>query len=265
MVHDDYTEDLKRELLTEMADNFFARRRALEARLERFAVLRTTVVHQGLLALTRWRDFRALLGGGPTADRFLAGLGFDPAALAALPELGGVHFKPRRSLALTAERRYRKTVLDFYAGLRQDLAAYNYGGYIPDDRNARRMRLRPGYETLITEATEVNEAIAAVNASQTPSDVIRFTKELDPQRREQEQACGGALEGASCRLDGELAYPPIAIERLGAPFLPTPPPLDAIRDSLAALADQVYRSDPAAAKALLATLRRGATIAPDDD
>lgn len=261
----EYGEDLKRELLTEMAENFFARRRALDARLERFAVLRAKVVRQGLLALTRWRDFRALLGDGPEADRFLSGIGFDPQALAAQPGLDGVHFRPRRSLALTAARRYRKTVLDFYDGLHRNLTAYNYGGYVPDEQDVRRMRLQPSYDMLLHAANELNAAIDEVNASQTPSDVIRFAKELDPERQAQESACGGTMEGGACRLDVELAYRPIAVEALGAPYLPTPPPLEAVRDSLAELADHVYQSDPAAAKAVLATLRRGPAIAPDDD
>ena len=252
----EYADDLKRELLTEMAENFFARRRALDARLEGFATLRTRVVQQGLLALTRWRVFRALLGGGPEADRFLADLGFDLPALEAAPVLLGVHFKPRRALALTAAGRYRKTILDFYEGLRRNLEAYNDGAYLPDSRDCRRMCHLPGYTSLQTEARELNAAIATVNASQPPSDVVRFTKELDPQHQEQEHACGGIFLGAAGRLDDALAYHPIAVEALGAPVLPTPPPLAAIQDRLSALADRIYRADPAAAKAAVAALRR---------
>ena len=181
MTHgDDAVEDLKRELLTEMAENFFARRRALESRLEAFAVLREAVARRGLLSLARLRAFRGLLGGTAETDRFLAGLGFDLPRLLALSPPAGAHFPPRRFFALTTAGRYRKAVRNAYDGLRQELEDYIEDSYVPDPDDARRMRRHSGYRTLLAEAGALNTAIAAVNTCQTPSDMVRFVKELDP-------------------------------------------------------------------------------------
>ncbi len=254
-VGSDYADDLKHELLTEMADNFFSRRRRLDERLEGFAALRDRVGRQGALVLAHWRAFRALLLGNGEADRFLAGLGFDLMALAAFPDMPEARCSLRRPLALTGASRYRKAVLAFYDRLRREIVDYNEGGYAPDPRDPRRMRRVSGYDNLLDVARGLNKEIEAVNACQCPTDMIRFTKSLDPARQEQERACGGiALGNDACGLDKDLAFALLDLDALGVPKLPTPPPLEAIEADLSALADRIYASDPQAAKAALDSL-----------
>ncbi|UJX42186.1 hypothetical protein K9F62_05760 [Desulfovibrio sp. JY] len=245
----DYADDLKRELLTEMADNFFSRRCRLDERLESFVGLREKVARQGRLALSRWLAFRALLRDSPEADRFLEGLGFHPEKLLAIPDKDSIEVHPRHPLALTAAGRYRKAVLAAYDDLRRDLEHYNEGGYAPDPRDPRRMRRIPGYDHLIDTAREINAEIEAVNTCQCPSDMLQFTKSLDPARQEQESTCG--YPGDACSLDASLSYTPLDLDALEAPALPTPPPLEEIKDNLANLADSLYRQDPDAAEAAL--------------
>lgn len=245
----DYADDLKHELLTEMADNFFSRRRRLDERLEAFVGLREKVARQGHLALSRWRAFRDLLLAGDAADQFLRGLGFEPRELLAFPEKDAFQGRPRHPLALTAAGRYRKAVLAAYEALRQELEAYNEGGYAPDPRDARRMRRVPGYDHLMETVRQINAEIEAVNTCQCPSDMLQFAKGLDPTRMEQESACG--CIGDACTLNESLAYTPLDPDGLDAPRLPTPPPLEEIQEELTALADRLYRDRPDAAMAAL--------------
>ena len=247
----EYADDLKRELLTEMADNFFSRRRHLDERLEAFDSLREKVARQGNEALARWRAFRALLLDSDAAERFLAGLGFDLPALAALPPVAAAARRIRRPLALTAGGRYRKAVLAAYEALRQDLENYNEGSYLPDPRDPRRMGRIPGYRDFVKTVQTLNEEIAAVNACQCPTDVMLYAKSLDPLRAEQEHACGGIAMNGACGLDKELAFAPIDPDSLHIPCLPTPPPLAEVQDALTALAGSLHDADPAAAAAAL--------------
>ncbi|WP_428564267.1 MAG: hypothetical protein ACP59X_01915 [Solidesulfovibrio sp. DCME] len=249
-VGSDYADDLKQELLTEMADNFFSRRRRLDERLEAFAAQRDKVARQGQLALARWRAFRALLLGGQRADAFLAGLGFDVAALAAFADTGALRPRIRTALGLTTAGRYRRTVRNAYEDLRRELELYNDGTYVPDPRDPRRKARVPGLGRLLETVAQLNAEIASVNSCQCPSDMLRFTKSLDPQLQEQEHTCGGV--GDACRLDNDLAYACLDASCLGVPILPTPPPLDDLIDRLDELADALCRDDPAGVKAALA-------------
>ncbi len=249
----EYADDLKHELLTEMADNFFSRRRRLDERLEAFAAMRERVERQGRVALARWRAFRALLLSGPEADAFLARLGFDTGRLAAFPDNAAVQPRYRRPLALTAASRYRKTVLAAYEALRLELENYNEGTFVPDPRDPRRMARIPGFDHLRDTGEALNKEIQAVNACQCPSDMLQFAKSLDPVRQQQERACGGI--GDACSLDASLAYRPLDLEHPGVPELPTPPPLDTVEDQLADLADRLYAGNPQAAQAALGKSR----------
>jgi hypothetical protein len=255
MVDGGYADDLKHELLTEMAENFFSRRRRLDERLEAFAAMRERVARRGMPCLARWRTFRALLLGGEAADRFLTKLGFDVDRLRALATATG-QIGSGVPLALTEAGRYRKAVRRCYETLRRELVDYNEGGYAPDPREPRRMRRIPGFDHLLAEGRSLNEEIAAVNAGQCPSDMLQFTKSLDPVRQEQEHACGGHGT-CGCGLDRELAYTPLDLDGLDVPALPTPPPLEAVADELSALAKQLYAGQPQAARTALETLAKG--------
>lgn len=243
-VGSDFADDLKHEVLCEMADNFFSRRCRLDERLENFQALLDRVRKRAVPAQAGILALRRLLLDHPRTDAFLKGLDLDPAPLPA--DAGSVR-KFSRPLALTAAGRYRKAVSRAYEAMRQAIVQYNEGGYTPDPRQPGRMMPIPGYDHLHGVAAKINAEIEAVNVSQCPSDMIRFTKSLDPDRLEQESACGSI--GDACRLNNDLAYTPLAPETFNVPRLPTPPPLDDVAEALDALADAVRQDNPQAADA----------------
>jgi len=240
----DFADDLKQEVMCEMADNFFARRCRLDERLENFEALLERVRKRAKPALRHVLALRRLLLDAPKADAFLAGLGLDPSRLP-VPE-GDIR-KFSRPMALTAAGRYRKAVNRAYAAMRQEIASYNEGGYASDPRQPGRMAPIPGYDLLHSAADKINAEIEAVNASQCPSELIRFNKSLDPDRLEQEYACG-SINDAS-RLNNDLAFVPLDPATFDVPRLPTPPPLDDLAETLNALADAVRQDNPQAADA----------------
>ena len=240
----DFADDLKNEVLCEMADNFFSRRCRLDERLENFKALLGRVRKRAEPARMRVLALRRLLLDSPKVDAFLAGLGLDPSLL---PADAGTIPQVSRPAALTAAGRYRKAVSRAYAAMRQEIAQYNEGGYAPDPRQPGRMAPLPGYDHLHGVADKINAEIEAVNASQCPSDLIRFTKSLEPGRLEQESACGSI--GDASRLNNDLAFTPLDPKTFDVPRLPTPPPLDDVADALNALADAVRQDNPQAADA----------------
>lgn len=240
----DFADDLKNEVLCEMADNFFSRRCRLDERLENFQALLGRVRKRAEPALKHIFALRHLLLDSPKADVFLAGLGLDPTRLTV--DAGAIRTFSR-PLALTAAGRYRKVVARAYAAMRQEIAQYNDGGYAPDPRQPGRMMPIPGYNHLHGVADAINAEIEAVNASQSPSDLLRFNKSLDLDRLEQESACGSI--GDACRLNNDLAFVPLDPTAFDVPRLPTPPPLEAVSEALNALADAVRQDNPQAADA----------------
>ena len=241
----DYADDLKNEVLSEMADNFFSRRCRLDERLENFASLLERVKRRATPATDAVQNLRRLLLWHADADAFLKSLGIDAETLAPACQFPAV----AKPLALTAAGRYRKAVLRVYAVMRNAIEAYNDGGYVSDPRQPGRKMPAPGYNLLHSVAESINDEVQAVNASQCPSDLLRFSRSLDPARLDQESACG--CVGDLCSLNDDLAYKPLAPATFGVPHLPTPPPAEDVEERLTALADAVRQSDPKGADAVL--------------
>lgn len=240
----EFADDLKNEVLSEMADNFFSRRCHLDERLENFESLRNRVITRATPAVDAVHTLRHLLLGHPGADAFLDSLGLDPAALPPVKQLRPI----ARPLALTAAGRYRKAVRRAYETMQREIKQYNEGGYTADPRQPGRMMPIPGYDLLHNMAEKINAEIEAINSSQCPSDMLRFTKSLDPACMEQESTCGAI--GDVCRLNNELAFTPLDPDHFGVPHLPTPPALDTMATLLDELADNVRASDPKQADAV---------------
>ena len=107
------------------------------------------------------------------------------------------------------------------------------------------------FERQLGELLVYIEKRASAGASST-ADMARVkarSQAATSSRLEQESACG--CIGDACTLNESLAYTPLDLDALDAPGLPTPPPLEEIRDTLAALADRLYRDHPDAALAAL--------------
>ncbi|KHK01384.1 hypothetical protein [Desulfovibrio sp. TomC] len=240
----EFADDLKHEVLCEMADSFFSRRCRLDERLENFESLRKRVISRSAPAVDAVHTLRRLLLDHPGADAFLASLGLDPAALPPVKQLRPI----ARPMALTAAGRYRKAVRRAYETMQREIKQYNDGGYTADPRQPGRMMPVPGYDLLHSVAEKINAEIEAINACQSPSDMLRFTKSLDPAGLEQASACG--VVGDACRINDELAFTRLDPDHFGVPHLPTPPAPDAMEALLDELADNVRASDPNKADAV---------------
>ena len=240
----DFADDLKHEVLAEMADNFFARRCHLDERLENFESLRNRVIARAAPAVDAVHTLRRLLLEHPQADAFLTSLGLDPATLPPAKQLRPI----ARPMALTAAARYRKALRRSYETMHREIKQYNEGGYTADPRQPGRMMPVPGYDHLHNVAENINAEIESINSSQCPSDMLRFNKSLDPACLEQENACGAI--GDVCRLNNELAFTPLDPKKFGVPHLPTPPEPDTMKTTLDALADTVRAGNPNKADAV---------------
>ncbi len=230
----DLQNDLHTEIMTEMADNFFSRRRNLEDRLDQFYRLVVRVRRVGMETLVKWHTLFRLLLCDEKARHLFESLGAAPSDILWYCKNVNELRPMRRPLALTGLGRYVKTVERLYELLRQAAANYNHGAFSPDPLDARKMRAIPGYLQVKELCAEVNAEIASVNEGQSPYSVLAFTKSLDPEGMQREAISGATFSDAH-KIDRDLAFVPIAFEDLGLPHIPELPPLSEVRDRLAEL------------------------------
>ncbi len=250
-----FADDLRTEVMTEMAETFFSRRVQLEQRIDHFHMMASRVRPVGMDALRRWRTLFRLLLGGEKAKAHMARLGGDPERLLAFALPRGELAPMKLPLALTLRGRYEKTVLRCHEALRQAAQVYNEGCYAPDPRDARRKRRTPGFDDVLKECRALNAEICSVNEFQSPYCVLNFAKSLDPAQVHQERVAGAVVDGDVTRIDKDLAFLPVIFEDLGLPGIPTPPPLDEIREETVRLARELFGEDPAGAQDILQKIR----------
>jgi len=256
MSMDKFADDLRSEVMTEMAENFFSRRVQLEQRIDHFHMMATKLRPVGMAALKRWRTLFRLLLGGEKARAHLASFGGDPDALLSFSIQGGELEPVKAPLALTSRGRYEKTVLRCHEALREAAMRYNEGGYVVDSFDPRKKRHTPGFADVEKECFAVNAEICAVNDDQSPYCVLNFAKSLDPGRALQESAAGAVIDGDVTRINKELAFLPVIFEDLGLPEIPTPPPVDEVREKTRRLCRELFDEDPDAAAKIMEKIRR---------
>jgi len=252
---DDFFGEFYTEAMTEMAENFFTRRKEVEARLEGFNRLADAVRSAGVHALRRWKTFFVLLLDTGRAQEFLRQAGADVPGLPGMAAGAGEPWRFKPPFAWTARGRYRKSVAYAYRAAMEATREYLEGCYDRDPRNPMKMRLLPNYATLKSLAETINKEVAAVNTGQTPTAVLCYAKSLDPTELTREAVTGGLMGENFCKLDQDMAFKPIDFAALNLPELLLPKPLEEVEDALDTLSAAIHDSRPDEAGRALASLK----------
>lgn len=237
--HRDFFDDFYTETMSEMAGNFFSRRKDMEARLEGFSRMADEVRHAAIRALRRWGSFFTLLVDEEKALVFLESLGVKARDVPGLAAAAGDPWRFNIPFSLTEAGRYRKSVRYAYQALRQATLDYREGCYASDPRNPRKKVLLPHYDSLMEQAAAINNEVLKINSSQSPSSILAYIKTLDPAAQEREFIAGGPAGAEMGKLDRDMAFAPVDFAGLGLPELVIPPALDAVQDALDDLSDEI--------------------------
>lgn len=236
----DFMDELYTETMSEMAENFFHRRKEMENRLDGFARLEGEVRALGIKALRRWKTFFLLLVDEDAALEFCREAGMEAGHIPTLSEAAGPPWRFKTTFALTRFRRYRWSVRYTYQALRQASQDYLEGSYGMDPKNPMKKILLPNYSTMKNLAETINSEVKCVNTGQCPSAVLCYVKSLDQSEISREAVTGGGVGEDMTRLDDELAFKPVDFEALKLPVLPMPAPLEDVQSRLDALCESIY-------------------------
>lgn len=251
----DFFEEFYTETMSEMAGNFFSRRRDMETRLDGFANLASEVRSVAMRALRRWGTFFTLLVDEDKALDFLTESGVNARDVPSLAAAAGDLWRFRIPFAFTEAGRYRKSVRHAYVAVRQSTLDYREGSYGVDPRNPKKKVILPHYDALMELAASINNEVLKINSTQSPSAMLAYVKSLDPAAMERESIVGGPAGGDMGKMDRDLAFAPVDIAGLALPMLPVPPPLDTVTDRLDELSGHTFETRREEARRALALVR----------
>lgn len=219
----DFSDPLREEMLSQMADTFFRRRRGLEREMD--------LIHEAAERLRRRQQtveecaalVHHLLVEREEAEAFWKRLGVEAAPFFTDRAPGRERISSARPFALGPARRYRKWVERAYRQLRRERDAYMDGegpGGPGDDAS------EPAeYYRLLEEMTRlVNEHIRDTNQGCRVSTTLQTAKQFDPQKMDRERTTGATSELFAPGLDDRLCFRPLDFEALGLQPFPAIPP-----------------------------------------
>jgi hypothetical protein len=248
----DFFDEFYNETMTEMAENFFSRRKEMEARLEGFSAIAGGVQSVAVKALRKWNTLFTLLVDEDVALSFFQEHSMQAGHIPALATAAGDPWRFKPPFALTEASRFRKSVRYAYEAVRQATLDYNEGSYGTDPKNPRKKILLPNYSTLKDLAEKINSEVRLVNTCQTPSTVLAYAKSMDPHAAGKEAIVGGMTGEDVCKIDSDMAFKPVDFAGLALPVLPTPPALEDVQSSLDEVSDAMFSARREDAKRALA-------------
>ncbi len=249
----DLTNALKDEVLSDMADSFFGARVDVDDALELFHVF-SEKLHVKL-----YRVFRdcALLEkiclGADGFDDFWVSTGMSRNRFNYPAGVECTRIIDRPPFAFTSRGEYIKWFGIAYDMLAASIDEY-MNGSIKKDGNGRKMRT-VNRQDFFSMAEEINVKIEKVNRNVTASDVLQFTKSLDPAAVQKESIAG--CVGPKCKvIDEEMAFHLITIKDIDFPGFPDLPERRKMDSYISGYCSQVWARDKQRVKALLVDLKK---------
>lgn len=245
---------LRDEVLSEMAETFFAARKSVDEEVELFRSREEELRRAGQRALCLAELLSDLLAGKDTAARLWRELGVPEKAMTPAEN---VDFCPYRDMpfAWTRRGRYEKLLLDVYGDAWRAFDVYNNGEVMPVPGRAGRVR-RLGYRRYRRWAAEINQQVERVNSAHAPSCVLAMARSFDVEGQEKLRVAGAGMNGYACSLDASLALELLDETVPSLPELPELPPPSEAAPVLRALAREVWRERAPQVEAVMARVDR---------
>lgn len=248
----DLSEVLTDEVLSDMAETFFGARIDIDEALEFFHAVSEqlhgklysvfsacALIEKVCLGRQGYDDF--WLSTGISRDMFYYPAGVQCASLVSGP-----------SFSFTTKGEYIKWFNISYELLAHHVTDYMHGIY-RDDGTGRKVR-SANREDFFRMAEEINIKIEKVNKNISASDVLKFTKSLDPAEVKKENIAG--CVGPQCKaIDEEMAFTVITLKDIDFPFFPDLPPRREMASYISEFCSQTYSSEKNRVKELLKSLR----------
>ena len=248
-----YAESLEEEVLTELAENFFGTRKALDQKIDRLYELADQLRAREDAVLGRFSFLAFVLLRGRLAGEFWAALGVEPTE--GMLTVGELHSRDRgeRQRALTGRARWTKYVAAAYGAasdaVREHLLGSVYVDSSESDREdgepgpehasgeavrlsgGKRKKLSVHYRQLVAMHAHVNAEIDRVNRDLPPSGALGYVKQFDVERVEKEKITGGG-SALGEKLDAGLCFRPVDFDSLRLRAFPELPPLDKVSGTI---------------------------------
>lgn len=237
----DYADQLQKEVVSEMAESYFADRRNLDDLITDFNAMAVELRQQIQKVVIGAARLHHLLLDRPLISNFYLELEVDPACIpfaddAPVPMFGRLPF------ALTGAGRYVRCVRKAYDLFQKAVQEYLHGKHYEKAGEQGRKRLTVSYLGLRGFASRINAEVSRVNRNRTPTGALRYVKGLDPSQAERERIIGDVSYVDGGELDVDLGFAPVDFAGLGLPEVQDIAPLFKVRDEIGRMCRAIHHA-----------------------
>jgi hypothetical protein len=251
--HKTLADALESEVLSEMADTFFGKRKALEDLIEDFKLIVEDIRAREAKVFSRVFFLRSLLLGQEGEEELFAALGLQDPFNSSVLHPGSRTWQPDSTpFALFTSTRFEKAVLQAYAEVRGSCEVYMNGEYEEDPNQRGRKRLSPHYRQVQRHCARLNERIEKINTEMTPSSVLQYARSISSEDQPGAGTLSNSLGAES--LDNGLMFQKLDFEALGLWKAPSLPPVESCGDALRSFCQGHFKRNSAQIKKVLSDL-----------
>ncbi|GAB7022806.1 hypothetical protein [Salidesulfovibrio brasiliensis] len=234
----DYADGLQQDVVSEMAEHYFGARKNLESMIEVLQEWAEELRFKEGRVLAAAGNLHALLIDEKTVRDFYMSLDIVPACVPPFEESLKATNMDRVPFALTRKGRWTKCVKEAYHGLSKATDTYLNGTYYTDEEGRKRLTVH--YIRLKAMVQYVNEEVIRVNEDMSPSEALRYIKNMDPEYVAKEELVNPCMPSEGCALDSDLRFSSIDMDAFGLMELQELPHLIKVEQQIEAFCSDVY-------------------------
>ena len=253
---DNYIDSIADELLTDLAERFFGKRKQLENTIQTLQEHVDALKKKKTQVDMKVRFLNLLLLTPDNIKAFYKSIGIDSDAYALPPEAADKALPPSISSALTAKGEYLKLVLWAYEKLQESVAGYLHGAPDFGSETTLPENIEAHYTLIDNMCLVINEEIEKVNREMAPGQMLDCFRRFDPAGEEKRYITGGGSDYSDdCTLNQRMAFKPLDCRSLDLPKLPALPPLKEVKSAISDFCKNLYSHETHKALAVIDTLR----------
>jgi len=252
----DIADQLKQDVITDMAESYFGDRKNLEDKIAGFNYMVEEFRAQIPRLSQAAARLHALLLDAQIARDFYIALDIVPSCIPFSDEVARPFFE-KLPFALTGAGRYSRCVCRAYDLFQQMADDYINGHYYQDPDMSGRKRLTIHYLRLRALAEHINEGVENINSGMSPSATLRYVKRMDGEQAMLEDVIGQACIMEGCALDTDLKFEPVDFDGLKLPIVQDLPRLSAVKPAIVHFCKDIYPSHKQGIEDAMRALRDG--------
>ncbi|CAN2042617.1 conserved hypothetical protein [Candidatus Magnetomoraceae bacterium gMMP-15] len=253
-LYKDLSDGLTEEVLSDVANTFFSKRKELENNIETFKLFVKKLQKKERQVNVRANFLNYLFLDRKISCKFYKLININEPEILLKNENSDLNIPKKMPFAFTTGKEFTILVVQAYDALQQACDEYMNGNnnYNPYESNKQP---DVNYKQIKLMNKIINEKIYKINYEASPVCVLQYVKQFDIETRGKKRITGATFGGYGCSIDEKLTYKPIDFNSLELKKYPRLPKHDEVVSDITLFCKKQYHNHKNEVKKLCSDLK----------